>query len=326
MLRFISGRAIQYALMLFLTISLNFALPRMMPGSPTQYMLGEEAGNLPADVRARILADTGLDLPLWDQYKLYLKNLSQGNLGYSYQQNQPIGEIIAGRLPWTLLLTGSSLLLSTVTGVVLGTWAAWRRGQKADIGVLTTLIFVNSMPTFWLGMIFIVVFGMNLRLLPLFGVKDPWGNLQGLDAVADVIRHLIMPCVTLTLHSLFGNFMIMRYSMLSVLGEDFILMARAKGIPNRLVMYRHAMRNALLPVATVFMLNLGFIVGGATVTETVFSYSGIGRLMYEAVLSRDYPVLQAAFLIITLSVIVGNMLADLMYPLLDPRVRRPASV
>jgi peptide/nickel transport system permease protein len=325
MAKFLAGKVGQYLLVLFLTLTLNFMLPRMMPGNPAQYILGEDAATLTPEMRATILANTGLNLPLWDQYVLYLKNLSRGNLGFSYQQSLPISDIIASRLPWTLLLTGISLLLSTAGGVVLGTWAAWRRGQKADVGVLSLLMFINSMPTFWLGMVFIIVFGMQLRLFPLFGARNPWADYQGLRAAMDVAWHLVLPCLTLTLHSLFGNFMIMRYSMVSVLGEDFILMAKAKGLRNRVVMYRHAMRNALLPMATVFMLNLGFILGGATVTETVFAFPGLGRLMYEAVLTRDYPVLQGAFLIITLSVIIGNILADLVYPLLDPRVRRAAS-
>ncbi|NOZ29806.1 MAG: ABC transporter permease [Chloroflexi bacterium] len=312
----------QYGAVLFLTVSLNFLLPRLMPGDPLALLAGEDAALLPAETRAEILRRHGLDQPLWRQYIRYLGDLARADWGYSYQQKRPIVDILRERLPWTVLLTGTSLLLSTALGVLFGVLTAWRRGGASDIGILAFFLFLQSLPAFWVGMIFIAVFAVQLGWLPTFGAQTSWRQLAGWARVADILKHLVLPVATLTLVSVPGTFLITRYSMLSVLREDYILVARAKGLAERALMFRHAIRNALLPVATVFMLNLGFVVSGATVVETVFSYPGLGRLLYEAVLNRDYPVLQAAFLLITVSVIAGNILADLVYPVLDPRVRR----
>ncbi|MEZ4831219.1 MAG: ABC transporter permease [Caldilineaceae bacterium] len=314
-------RLLQYALVILVTVSLNFFLPRLMPGNPLVLIAGEEAGLLPPEERARILQDAGLDQPLWRQYVTYLGDLVQADWGYSYRQKRPIGEILADRLPWTLLLTGSSLALSTVLGVVFGVFAAWRRGQAADLGVLSFFIFLQSLPSFWLGMIFIAIFAAQLGWFPTYGAQTAWMSLEGWAKARDILEHLALPVATLTLVSVPGTFIVTRYSMLEVLKEEYIRVARAKGLPTVTLMFRHAIRNALLPVVTVFMLNLGFVFSGATVVETVFSYPGLGRLLFEAVLNRDYPVLQAAFLLITISVIIGNILADLVYPVLDPRVR-----
>lgn len=311
----------QYALVLLIILAINFFLPRAMPGNPLRFLAGEDVGFLPPETVQEILAKNGLDKPLPQQFLLYLKNLLRGDLGYSYQMKRPVLEVLWERLPWTLLLTGTSLVLSTLIGVLLGTLAAWYRGRRFDALSLTTFIFLDSTPSFWLGMILIAVFAVNLKLLPIFGAQTPWVTLTGWAYVVDVLKHLVLPVTTLTLTTISGTFLIMRYSMLQTLGEDYVTTARSKGLPERRVLYRHAMRNALLPVATVFMLNLGFVVSGATVVETVFSYPGLGRLLFEAVLNRDYPLLQGAFLLITLSVLAANVVADLLYPLLDPRVR-----
>ncbi|MBI1296890.1 ABC transporter permease subunit [bacterium] len=314
-------RFLQYGLVILVTVSLNFLLPRLMPGNPLVLIAGEEAGFLPPEQRAKILQDAGLDQPLWRQYVNYIGDLLKADWGYSYRQKRPIGEILADRLPWTLLLTGTSLALSTVLGVFFGVLSAWRRGQAADLGVLSFFIFLQSLPSFWLGMIFIAIFAAQLGWFPTYGAQTAWLSLEGWAKTRDILEHLALPVATLTLVSVPGTFIITRYSMLEVLKEEYIRVARAKGLPPFLLMFRHAIRNALLPVVTVFMLNLGFVFSGATVVETVFSYPGLGRLLFEAVLNRDYPVLQAAFLLITMSVIIGNILADLVYPLLDPRVR-----
>jgi peptide/nickel transport system permease protein len=311
----------QYALVLFIILAINFFLPRAMPGNPLRFLAGEDVGFLPAETIQEILAKNGLDKPLPQQFLIYLGNLLRGDLGYSYQSKRPVLEVLLERLPWTLLLTGTSLILSTLIGIVFGTLAAWWRGGRFDAASLTSFILLDSTPSFWLGMILIAVFAVNLKLLPIFGAQTPWVTLTGWAYVWDVLKHLILPVATLTLTTISGTFMIMRYSMLQTLGEDYITTARSKGQREWLVLYRHVMRNALLPVATVFMLNLGFVVSGATVVETVFSYPGLGRLLFEAVLNRDYPLLQGAFLLITLSVLAANVIADLLYPLLDPRVR-----
>lgn len=321
MLRLIAGKGVQYAFVLLFAITLNFLLPRMMPGSPLVFLIGEDVGFMPAEQREQIMRAFGLDRPLWRQYVIYLRDLARGDLGFSYQQGRPIAEIIRNRLPWTLLLVGISLLLATAIGTIWGVLAAWRRGSPVDLGSLGVAMFFESTPSFWLGMIFIAVFAAGLGWFPIFGAQTIGMPLRGMALITDRLRHLTLPLATLTLITIPGMFMIMRYSMLAVLGEQYVTTARSKGVDERRVIYGHAMRNALLPVATVFMLNLGAIVSGATVIETVFSYPGIGRLLFEAVLARDYPVIQATFFIVTVSVIVMNIVADLLYPVLDPRVR-----
>src|SRR5688500_5089776 len=322
MTRFFGGKLAQYALVLFITLSLNFILPRAMPGSPLAFLSGEEVGSLTADERQRVLREAGLDRPLHEQYASYLGGLARGDLGYSYQRQRPIAEVLAERLPWTLLLTGVALVLSTIAGVAFGAIAGWRRGRRTDLGALAVFIFLESLPGFWLGMILVAVFSVQLRLFPTFGARDLYSGLTGFAYWIDVARHLVLPATTLTLITVSATFLTMRASMLSVLGEEYITVARSKGLRERHVLFRHAVRNALLPVATVFLLNLGQTVAGATLIETVFSYPGIGRLMYEAVLARDFPMLQGGFLVITLSIIGANLVADLAYPLLDPRVIR----
>jgi len=320
-LRFLAGKGVQYALVLLFAITLNFLLPRMMPGSPLLFLVGEDVGFMPAEQRAQIMRAFGLDQPLWRQYVIYLGNLAQGDLGFSYQQGRPIVEIIRNRLPWTLLLVGLSLLLATFVGVAWGLLAAWHRGGPVDFASLAVAMFFESTPSFWLGMIFIATFAAGLGWFPIFGAQTIGIPLSGVAWIADRLRHLALPLATLTLITIPGMFMIMRYAMLTVLGEQYITTARSKGVVERRVMYGHAMRNALLPVATVFMLNLGTIVSGATVIETVFSYPGVGRLLFEAVLARDYPVIQATFFVVTVSVIAMNIIADLLYPVIDPRLR-----
>jgi peptide/nickel transport system permease protein len=295
----------------------------MMPGSPIANLAGEEVGTLTPQERDQVMRQAGLDRPLHEQYAIYLGDLARAELGYSYQRQRPVAEVLVERMPWTLLLTGVALIGSTALGILFGALAGWRRGRRSDLGALGLFIFLESLPGFWLAMILVAVFAVQLRIFPTFGARDLYSGLTGAAYWLDIGRHLVLPVTTLILITVSATFLTMRASMLSVLGEEYITVARGKGLAERQVLFRHAVRNALLPVATVFLLNLGQIVAGATVIETVFSYPGIGRLMYEAVLARDYPMLQGGFLVITLSIVVANMLADLAYPLLDPRVVRP---
>lgn len=301
-------------------LTLNFLLPRLMPGNPLVFLAGEDVGFMSSAEKEAILDKHGLNDSLLEQYGTYIKNILTGDFGYSYQQKRQISELLMERLPWTMLLTGLGLVISTIIGVMFGAISAWRRGTKTDANLLTVFMFLSAMPSFWVGMILVSVFASQLGWLPVFGAESAWSNLSGIDRLIDIGEHLILPLTTLILISVTSTFMIMRYSMLNVLGEDYIMMAKAKGVKDKVIKYKHAMRNALLPVATVFMLSLGFTLGGATVIETVFAYPGVGRLMFESVLSRDYPLIQATFLIITFSVVIANFLADLIYPLLDPKV------
>lgn len=324
MTRLLLARAAQYLLVIWAAVTLNFLLPRLMPGSPIALLAGEEVGQLTAEERAELLAEVGLDAPLPVQYSRYLGNMLRGDFGYSYQRNQPVTEVILQRLPWTLLLSGTSLVLATVIAVALGALAAWRHGSRGDLGLLGVSLALDALPSFWIGMLLIAVFAVELPLFPSFGAVTAGRGYQGWDYVRDVARHLFLPLATLTLANLSATLLTTRSAMLSVLGAEYIVTARAKGLRERTVLFRHAFRNALPPIATLVGLNLAFVVGGATVVETVFSYPGLGRLTYDAVLQRDYPVLQGAFLLTTLMVVAANLLLDLVYPLLDPRIGRGA--
>ncbi len=322
MAKFLQGKLWQYLLVLLVASGLNFALPRLMPGSPLAHLAGSDPALLSQSDRARIQSDLGLDQPWFLQYFNYMGGLLTGNLGYSYQKNQSVITIILSRLGWTLLLTISALLISTLLGALLGTLAAWKRGRLIDTGLTGLCLFIESIPAFWLGMTLVAIFAVQFQLFPSFGAVTPWVNKSGWDWFTDMLHHLALPLLTLTLVSFPSTYLTMRASLCATLGEPFIQVARSRGVSESRLALRHALRNALLPVATVFTLNLGFAVGGATVVETVFSYPGLGRTLYEAVLSRDYPLMQGIFLILTISVVVANLIADLLYPFLDPRVRK----
>jgi peptide/nickel transport system permease protein len=234
-------------------------------------------------------------------------------------------DVLLDRLPWTLLLIVPALILKAAIGTVLGAAAAWRRGSGRDLGLLSTMLALDSMPAFWTGMLLISVFAVQLGWLPSFGAMPLGATGDGLTLALEVGRRLILPVTTITLATVGAVFLLARASMLTTLGEDYVMMAQAKGLSERQVVLRHALRNALLPIYTSLTLSLGVLASGAVVVETVFSYPGLGRVVYEGVLARDYPLLQGAFLLVTVGVVGANLLADLTYPLLDPRVRRPGA-
>lgn len=320
MLRFYASKLIQYSILLFLAASLNFALPRLMPGDPLRYVVGEDITMMSAAEKEAMRTKMGLNKPMVMQYLEYFGELLQGNLGYSFRENKTVSAVIATRLPWTLLLAALNIVISTLIGAAAGALAAWRRGSKLDLGMGTFFIFLRSMPSFWIGMILVAIFGSTLKWLPVYGAYTMWSYYKGLAQVLDILKHLVLPLTTMVILSVTSIYITMRYSMINTLGEDYITMAELKGIPEKKIKYRHAMRNALIPVVTVVMMNIGYMVGGATVVETVFAYPGTGRLLFEAVSNRDYPLIQGCFFVITLCVIVANIIADLLYPLLDPKV------
>lgn len=311
----------QYLLVLFAAVALNFAIPRLAPGDAIDYLLPpEQAGALTPEQRAQVLSQFGLDKPVVNQFGDYLRGLARGDLLYSVRFGRPVRDLLGERVGWSALLVGSAVVLSALLGTVLGFRSAWRRGTARDAGTLTGVMFIDSLPPFFVGMLLILVFSVQLDLLPIFGAL-PTVDASGFALVGEVGRRLILPLTTLTLAHLGPVYLVARSAMVSELQEDYVLMAEAKGLDDRHVR-RHAQRNALLPVSTVTMIGLGAVVGGAAVVETVFSYPGLGRLIYESVLARDYPVLQGAFLLLAVGVILANFLNDLLYPALDPRVRR----
>ena len=318
----VAGRVAQYALVLLVAVSLNFAIPRLAPGTPIDYLVpSEQVATITPEQRERVLAQFGLEKPLAEQYLLYLLGIFQGDLGYSTQQGRPVVDMLLERLPWTLVLVGGAITLSLVVGAGAGFLSAARRGGRTEVGGLAFFMFLDSMPPFWIGMLLLVLFSGYLEILPVFGALPLTGAGGGFGLTFEVAQRLVLPLLTLTLVRAGWLFLVARSSLAGELSEDYILMAEAKGLSRRRVVFGHGVRNALLPLVTAVAVEAGTVVGGATVVETVFSYPGLGRLIYESVLSRDYPVLQGAFLLLSVGVIAANLLADLLYPLIDPRVR-----
>ena len=312
----------QYGAVLFAAIVLNFALPRLAPGDAIDYILPDEvAGALTPEQRVEILDRFGLDDPMPEQFAHYLGGIARGDLLVSVRFGRPVTSLLAERVGWTLLLVGGSLLLSTVIGAALGFRSAWRRGTSADTVTLGGVMFLDALPPFFVGTLLLLAFSVGLGWFPSYGAVSG-ESAHGLALVGQVAQRATLPIATLTIAGLGPMYLVARSALVGELQEDYVLMAEAKGLSDREVR-RHAARNALLPVSTVALVGLGTLVGGAAVVETVFSYPGLGRLIYESVLARDYPVLQGAFLLLIVTVVVANLINDLAYPLLDPRVRRP---
>ena len=316
---------LQYGITLLAALTINFLLPRIAPGDPLDHILGEE--NLMAMSAAEqleVLADYGLDQPLPVQYVNYLAGILQGDFGESVLLGEPVFDAIISRLPWTLLLTGLALVFSSLLGAVLGVLSAWRRGEISDAATLGGVLFIGSLPPFWLAMLLIILFSTTLQWLPSFGAFELGTSPGSYHWYVGVAERLVMPVLALGTVQLASVLLIARSSMLVTLEQDFIMFARAKGIAERAVFFRHAFRNALLPLYTNVMMGLGGLVGGALVIETVFSYPGLGNLIVSGVSVRDYNLLQGIFVMTTVSIIAANLLTDLFYPLIDPRTRRAA--
>jgi peptide/nickel transport system permease protein len=316
-----AGRAGQYALVLWAALSLNFLLPHLAPGDPTNYFAGE-ANALSQASRDRIRAEYRLDGSLAEQYGRYWARLARGDLGLSVRHSRPVVDVLAARVPWTLALVGTSIVLTAAVGTALGALAARRRGRQRDVALVTGLLLLDSMPGFWIGMVLIAVFAVQLGWFPSFGAV-PLGVAAGAAPwLWEVARRMVLPVATIVAATVGSTFLLTRAAVVSALESPYVLLAEATGLSPSRVLYRHALRNALLPVFTNVTLSVAFLLSGAVVVETVFSYPGVGRMTYEAVVARDYPLLQGAFLLVSMGVVAANLLADLAYPLLDPRVRR----
>ena len=321
-------RRISLALLTIVFVAvLNFFLFRVLPGDPARAVRDPRMTQAAQEaIRSRF----GLDKPLLingegnpfdSQFFSYLGNLAQGDLGMSFNFNRPVADLLRERLLNTLLLVFAGQLLAIVIGIFLGVVAAYRRGGALDIGTLLFGLFTWSLPTFFLGIILLII-GSTFFGLPVGGIRTPGATYTSWwDQAVDVGRHLLLPTLTLTLILLGQYLLIMRSSLLDVLSEDYILTARAKGLTNARILRDHAMPNAMLPMVALIALTLGFTVSGSILVESVFSWPGLGSAVFEAVNRRDYPMLQGAFLLFTVSVVLANTAADLLYAVLDPRVR-----
>ena len=321
--RRIGGKLVGAVLSLAFVLVFNFFLFRVLPGDPAKNLTRNRL--VPAEQVQALRESFGLGKPLPQQFAGYVRDTLRGDLGISYKFRRPVSDVIAERIWPTVLLLGLSTVLSTIIGLFIGIRGAWRRGSTFDRGSLAVSLALYAMPEFWLGILLLIAFGVGVGPLPgLFptgGLSTPGTDMTSLAGVLDVARHLFLPCLTLTLAYLAEYALVMRSSLLDELGEDYLVTARAKGLRDALVLRRHAVPNALLPTTTLIFLNLGFVVSGAITIETVFSWPGLGLLSYEALRTPDYPVLQGVFLLFSAAVIVANVLADLLYPYLDPRVR-----
>ena len=324
-MRFLLRRFGFYLVAAFVAITLNFFIPRMMTGDPVQLMFARFQGRLDPRAMESLYATFGfVDGPLLEQYTTYLANMVQGNLGLSISQfPTPVVDVISSSLGWTLRLVGMATIIGFASGILLGTLAAWRRGKFIDSYVLPVAAVFNAFPYFWIAMLALFVFGLGLRWFPLSHAHNltlpvDWGSFE---FVASVVHHAMLPTFTIIITA-FGAWMLgMRNNMISVLSEDYIVMAQAKGLSDRRVMFTYAARNAILPSLTGFAMSLGFVIGGSLLTEIVFSYPGMGFMLLQAVNARDFPLMQGIFLIITLTVLAANLIADITYVLLDPRAR-----
>lgn len=306
--------------MLWAVATILFLMFRLMPSNPLAAYIDP---TFTEEQQQALMAKFGLDRPLWEQYFIYLKNLLQGELGDSFFYRQPVGERVLELLPNTLILTFSSLIIAYAFGIVVGAWLAWKRDTIAERAAIPLVLTTRAMPEFWLGMLLLAVFSFTLGWFPAGGTRSPGSEYDGYLALytsADFLSHLVLPALTLAIYSQGLPLLLMRSNMLEVMNEDFVTMARIKGLSNWTVVVRHAARNALLPVMTSFAIAVGYQIQGNVVVETVFSWPGLGRELVNAVSASDYPLAQGAFLMIAIVVVLMNLLADLLYSLLDPRV------
>jgi peptide/nickel transport system permease protein len=330
-MRYLLRRIAFYVVALWASVTLNFALPRLMPGDPAEAYLTRLQGSVslsPATIAA-IKAQYGLSNdPVYVQYFQYMVNLLHGNLGQASSQSfQPVVSVIAGDIPWTLSLVGIATILSFVIGTLLGVLAAWKRGGGLDSIVVPIATFFSAIPYFWLALGFIWIFSTQLGWFPNAYGFDTYNieflNVQGFnpDYIWSVITHGFLPALTILVSSFAGWMLAMRNTMLTTLSEDYVLMARAKGLTNNRVMFLYAARNAILPSITGFGLALGYVIAGSLLTEIVFSYPGIGYALYKAITQLDYNMIEGVFLFIAIAILLANLLSEVALTFLDPRVR-----
>ena len=316
MTRYVAMRSIQTFITLLIILTLIFIMFEALPAKP-QDLLATTPNMQPSQIQFMVEL-FGYDRPVLDRYAMYMVNMLTFDFGLSFSQADEVWDILKERIPRTMLLFGGATVLAYIIGIYLGAMIAWRRGGVLDgSSVVISLVFYN-MPSFWIGLIFLVVFASELNWFPLTGWYDPTDNLPYL---VDILWHVSLPMIVLLLLSLAGTILLMRTAMLDVIGENYMVTAKAIGLPERRVLFKHGARNAMLPVVTSFVIAFVFSIGGAVVLENVFSFPGMGALYIDALFQLDFPVAQATLYIITLMVLLGNFAADLIYGYLDPRVR-----
>jgi peptide/nickel transport system permease protein len=305
---------------IFVVANILFFMFRLIPGNPATAMADP---SLPKEVREGIISQYGLNKPLWEQYLLYFESLLQGSMGYSYHFKEPVTSLLIDRAINTIALMGSAIVLAFLIGPLIGAYLAWNRNELVDTYGIGAVLAMNAAPVFWTGMLAIMLFSFNLNWFPSGGMQSFGGQSTGMISrflSLDFLYHLALPLLVTTAYYLSPPTLVMRNSMIDVLGSDFIEMKRAEGLPPLRVLYAHAARNSLLPVAHYAALSIGFAFGGSVIIEEVFSWPGAGRLLWTAVESQDYPLAQGAFLMLTVIIITMNFLVDSLSAYIDPRV------
>lgn len=319
-LKYLLKKIGQLVLTLYVIATVNFLLFRILPGNPLTLLA--RGGGLSAEGMARLEELFGLNEPLWMQYFIYLKNILTGEFGVSITYRRDVVDIISERLFNTLVLLAVATVVVLIIGIGFGIISAMRRGSKLDKVLVVTSMVGWSLPTFWTGLMLIMVFGVYLNMFPIAGVLSPGVTYDNTwELVADYARHLVLPTISLVIVDIAQFFLITRNSLVDVLTEDYILTARGKGLSSNMILWKHALPNAMLPIITTMALYVSLVIGGAIQVETVFSYPGMGQLMYDAVLRRDYPILEASFFLLATVTVVANFISDILYMIVDPRVK-----
>jgi peptide/nickel transport system permease protein len=316
---YLAGRLIKAALVVIAIVVCNFFLIHAAPGDPASIIAGQ-SGAADAKFLEQLRAQFGLDQPLYVQLWLYLKGILTLDLGFSHRQQASVASLVLDRLPATLLLTGAAFIFAIVLGVTMGALAARRVGTWSDSVITVLALTFYATPLFWVGLMLVLLFSVTLEWLPSFGMMSVGVELSGFGKILDIGKHLLLPALTLGLFYVAVYARLSRATMLEVADQDFVKTARAKGVPEGRILRRHILRNALLPVITFAGIQAGQLVGGSILVETVFAWPGIGRLAFEALLARDYQVLMGVFFCTSVMVVLFNLVTDLLYAVIDPRV------
>ena len=322
--RYLLRKAAHVVLTLFFILTFNFFLFRVMPGDPVKILVRSTGTELTPAQQEELRRDFGLDKPMFpDQFLDYLGDTARLDLGVStiLYPNEPVLSIFQERMGRSIVLLLTSTTASVALGVMMGIYGGWRRGKAVDMTSMSLSMILYSMPEYVLGIILLLLFTSVFELFPTGGFENRIASYTGIARLIDILNHMALPWLTLTLAYLGEYYLVMRSSLLDVMGEEFISLARAKGVREKYVLRRHAVRNALLPTVALIALSFGFVLGGAITVELVFSYPGVGLLSYDALVNRDFPVLQGTFMFFSVGVLIANLIADLTYGYLDPRVR-----
>jgi len=315
-IRKVSGAVIT----IFIMICANFVLFRMVPGDPVRMLFKDP--RVPAETILAMYERFGLTGTLWEQFVAYLRQLFlHRDLGYSFARAVPVVELIAGKIPQTLLMVGTAILIAAVVGTILGAIAGWKTGTRFDSIIVSLSLGMYAVPTFVLGIILLLFFALYLGIFPLGGMTQIAAGLTGWAYVKDVLWHLVLPATSVLVWYVGAYVIITRNSMQDVMDQDYITSARAKGVKESAILRRHALRNAMLPVVTITGVHVAWAIAGVIQAETVFGWPGVGRLMYSSVMSRDYPVLQGLFLLFGVVLVLANLVVDLIYGYIDPRIK-----